>query len=274
MTVPPRKRLPRPAIVFVLLVALCLCGPFAAGAEDFLINPQTPVYACRLVKAYPHDPLAFTQGLVFYGGYLYESTGLYGRSSLRKVNLATGRVLKIRRLPGKYFGEGITLWKDRIVLLTWQSHKGFIYDRETFRQTGQFTYGTEGWGMTFDGAHFIMSDGTPVLQFLEPGSFKVVKRMTVHESGRPVTHLNELEVVKGEVFANIWETNYIARISPDSGKVTGWIDLGSLYAELGDAGQAGVPNGIAYDPDRDRLFVTGKNWPKLFEVRLVRQKAF
>jgi glutamine cyclotransferase len=246
---------------------LFFCG-LSSAKEDASSRPETPLYTYRIVKSYPHDPSAFTQGLFFYKGYLYESTGLYGRSSLRKVKPETGKVIRIKRFPKTIFGEGIARWGNQIVMLTWQSKEGFLFDIDTFRQTGQFRYTTEGWGITSDGTRLLMSDGTSMLQFLEPGTFKMVKKIAVGDRGKPVIHLNELEYVKGEIYANIWRTGYIARISPDSGEVKGWIDLRGLYAELGSPGQADVLNGIAYDPEKDRIFVTGKYWPKLFEIRI------
>jgi glutamine cyclotransferase len=239
---------------------------YAAPAPD---PSDVPVYGYRVIRAYPHDPAAFTQGLAWADGFLYEGTGLEGRSSLRKVDLKTGRVLKIRRLGAEHFGEGVTLCRDRLVQLTWQSRVGFVYDRN-LRQTGQFAYATEGWGIACDGARLIMSDGTAVLRWLDARTFEVVRQATVTDRGRPVARLNELEFVKGEILANVWGTDTIARISPESGRVTGWIDLRGLSGQLGPNAEIDVLNGIAYDRRGDRLFVTGKFWPKLFEIRLVR----
>jgi len=241
-----------------------------AGAEETFIQYETPVYTFRIVNAYPHDPEAFTQGLIYHGGYLYESTGLHGRSSLRKVDLKTGRVLNIRNLTKKYFGEGITLHGKRLFQITWQSKTGFIYDPATFRRMGQFSYDAEGWGVTSDGTHLIMSDGTSTLRFLDTRTFKVSRRIEVRDGGRSVSGLNELEYVKGEIYANIWNTGYIARISPETGKLRGWINLRGLYGELGVKHGLDVLNGIAYDPEKDRLFVTGKFWPKLFEIQIIK----
>ncbi len=254
-------------------IFLFLHESWEAGAEDVFIQSGTPVYTYRIVNAYPHDPGAFTQGLLYHGGYLYESTGLQGRSTLRKVDLKTGRVLNIRNLPKKYFGEGITLHGKRLFQITWQSKTGFIYDPATFRRMGQFSYDTEGWGITSDGIHLIMSDGTSTLRFLEPRTFKVSRRIEVRDGGKSVSGLNELEYVRGEIYANIWNTGYIARISPETGKLRGWIDLRGLYGELGGKHEWDVLNGIAYDPEKDRLFVTGKFWPKLLEIKIIRQKT-
>lgn len=243
----------------------------------------TPVYGYQIVNTYPHDPGAFTQGLIFHDGRLYEGTGLHGQSSLRKVGLGTGKVLKRRNLPKKYFGEGIAFCSSRLLQLTYQSRIGFIYDPD-LRPAGSFRYEAEGWGLACDGENLILSDGTATLRWLDARTFKMVKQITVTDQGRPVGRLNELEFVKGEIFANIWQTDVIARISPDSGQVTGWIDLGGL-SQLAQAAEApatgtdlkSVPphidclNGIAYDKHKDRLFVTGKLWPKLFEIRLIKK---
>jgi glutamine cyclotransferase len=242
----------------------------AISASPVVAPSKNSVYGYRIIHAYPHDPTAFTQGLIYDGGYLYEGTGLHGQSSLRKVELKTGKVLQIVPLPDPYFGEGITLCRNRLIQLTYQSQRGFIYNRD-FRQTGQFSYPTEGWGITCDGNRLIMSDGTAILRWLDARTFKVIKQMAVTDQGRPVIHLNELEYVKGEIFANIWGTDYIARISPASGKVVGWIDLSGLSKQFDKSVPIDVLNGIAYDQQHDRLFVTGKLWPKLFEIRLVRQ---
>jgi glutamine cyclotransferase len=228
----------------------------------------TPVYTYSIVKTYPHDPSAFTEGLFFLGGYLYESTGRYGQSSLRKIDLETGKILMRQDIPSQYFGEGITRWGDRIIMLTRQSGKGFIFDLGTFRKTGEFSYQTEGWGITFDGSQLIMSDGSSTLQFLEPGTFKIVKTLKVRDEGKPVRFLNELEYIQGEIWANIWRSKRIARISPRTGKVKSWIDLGGLDHTF-DSRTAGEPNGIAYDSEQGRIFVTGKLWPRLFEIRII-----
>lgn len=228
-----------------------------------------PVYGYRIVNTYPHDRTAFTQGLVFDNGFLYESTGLNGRSSLRKVELETGRVLQIRDLPYEYFGEGLALWQDKLIQLTWLSHIGFVYDKESFRQLRDFTYPTEGWGITSDGMRLIMSDGTARLYFLKPDTFEQIGWIDARDQDVPVTRLNELEYIKGEIYANVWLTNRIARISPETGQVVGWIDLTGLLSEEDRRQPVDVLNGIAYDAEHDRLFVTGKLWPKLFEIELI-----
>ncbi|MCX5846402.1 MAG: glutaminyl-peptide cyclotransferase [Deltaproteobacteria bacterium] len=230
------------------------------------------IHGFRIINTYPHDPEAFTQGLVFHKGYLYEGTGRHGHSTLRKVELKTGGILKSHRLPIEYFGEGITIWQNKLIQLTWQSHTGFIYDLQSFRLLRTFSYPTEGWGITCDGNNLIMSDGTAILRFLDPRKFTMVKQIEVKDRGRPIPYLNELEYIKGEIFANIWDTGYIARISPQTGRVLGWIDLRGLYRLVDNGKRVDVLNGIAYDTKNNRLFVTGKFWPKLFEIRLEAQK--
>lgn len=228
-----------------------------------------PVQGYRVVRTYPHDPAAFTQGLVYLNGVLYEGTGLEGRSSIRKVELETGKVLQQRALPAPFFGEGVTAWRGRLLQLTWQSQVGFVYDLATFRPMSRFAYRGEGWGLTHDGRRLIMSDGTARLRFLDPVTLRETGGVTVTDEGRPVPNLNELEFVGGEVYANVWTTDRLARIDPATGKVTGWIDLsGLLSAADRRAGAVDVLNGIAYDAAGKRLFVTGKLWPKLFEIEL------
>lgn len=230
---------------------------------------RLPVYDVAVVREFPHDPGAFTQGLTFSHRYLYESTGLTGKSSLRRVELETGRVDKFKPLPGIVFGEGLTAWADKLIVLTWRTGVGFVFDRESFEQEGEFTYPTEGWGITHDGRELIMSDGSARLYFLDPETFSETRRIEVRDDTGAVTRLNELEFIKGEIFANIWCEDVIARISPDTGQVRGWIDLRGLRDRLGHSHSAEVLNGIAYDAQGDRILVTGKLWPKLFEIRIV-----
>ncbi len=222
----------------------------------------------EILTVYPHDPIAFTQGLIFHEGFLYESTGLRGRSTLRKVELETGRVLKIQRLPERFFGEGLVFWQDKLIQLTWQSRVGFNYNLQDFQKVGEFHYSTEGWGITNDGSHLIMSNGTATLCFLDPNTLSEIKRIEVYDRGVPIVHLNELEYINGEIYANVWGIDYIARIAPESGQVIGWVNLSGLRNVLDDGQRADALNGIAYDPSSDHIFVTGKRWPKLFEIRL------
>ena len=228
-------------------------------------------YGFQVIQTFPHDPEAFTQGLIFHEGYLYESTGLYGKSSLRKIDLETGRAVKIVPLPERHFGEGLTRWKDTLVQLTWQSRIGFIYDLPTLSLMKTRPYPFEGWGLTEDGHSLIASDGTAQLYFLDPVLLKERKRIVVRDQGLPVARLNELEFIQGEIFANIFLTDLIARITPDTGEVTGWIDLSGLYTPPANNDGDCVLNGIAYLPQAKHLLVTGKLWPRLYEIELVKQ---
>lgn len=223
------------------------------------------VETATVVRRLPHDPEAFTQGLVFDRGALYESTGLYGRSELRRVDLSSGKVLQRRRLDDDDFGEGLTAHDGRLIQLTWKSGTGYVYDRDSFRLLRRFRYETEGWGLTTDGHHLIMSDGSAVLSFLDPATFAVRRRVMVTAGGRPVERLNELEYVHGAVYANVWQTTRIARIDPATGRVDLWWDV----AGIGEPAR-GVANGIAYDDATGRMYLTGKNWTALYEVRLPR----
>ncbi len=255
-----------------LVAALAALTAFvAAGAAPRVpgrIQPAAaPRFSYSVVNVFPHDPSAFTQGLEYADGFLFEGTGRNGSSSIRKVKLETGEVVQHRELGAEYFGEGITLWKGDLVELTWQSHVGFVYDRATFNPKRTFSYSGEGWGLTHDDTALIMSDGTASLRFLDPETFIERRRVQVTDGGVPVARLNELEYVKGEVLANVWYTTVIARISPDSGRILGWIDLRGLPSGV-ETNRDAVLNGIAYDRDHDRLFVTGKLWPKLFEIKV------
>jgi glutaminyl-peptide cyclotransferase len=235
------------------------------------LAPAADTY--RIVHTYPHDPRAFTQGLVYADGHLYESTGLNGRSSLRMVDLATGRVLQSVSVPAQYFAEGLTDWGSTLIQLTWQSHIAFVYDRFSFRLLRTLHFEGEGWGLTEDGRHLILSDGSARLKFLDPSTLEVVRQIQVTDQGNPVTQLNELEYVRGQIYANVWHSDRIARISPETGKVLGWIDLAGILPESERTDPEAVLNGIAYDAAHDRLFVTGKLWPKLFEIKVVPPKA-
>jgi glutamine cyclotransferase len=234
-----------------------------------LMLAATPVQTYRIKNVYPHDSSAFTQGLVYADGILYESTGLRGRSSLRKVALETGSILSQTSLLPEYFGEGLAVLGDRIYQLTWTTGVGFVYDKKTLSLLQEFRYGIEGWGMTHDGKSLIVSDGSSTLYFWDPRTLLEVKQLPVTDGGRPVENLNELELVEGEIYANIWQQDRIARISPQTGKVLGWIDLKGLLPPKDRYGGEDVLNGIAYDPATKRLFVTGKLWPKLFEIEIV-----
>jgi glutamine cyclotransferase len=243
---------------------------FCGSCEKAPSAGAAPVYRCRVVKSYPHDRAAFTQGLVFDGGYLYEGTGLYGASSLRKVGLRGGAVLLSREVGDEYFGEGVAVAGERIVQLTWREGVGFVYDKATFARVGEFAYEGEGWGLAFDGARWIMSNGTARLRFLDAGTFAEVGGLDVHDEAGPVKGLNELECVDGMIYANIWPEWVAAMISPETGRVEGWIDLTGVYEPMGPDAVDQIPNGIAYDAAEKRLFVTGKLWPAVFEVQLVK----
>ncbi len=238
------------------------------------VRAAMPVYDADVVHVYPHDTAAFTEGLFYLDGFLYESTGLEGHSTIRKVRLETGAVVQQIDIPPQYFGEGIVNWGNHLVSLTWKSQVGFVFDLHTFKRQREFSYAGEGWALTQDGRQLIMSDGTPELRFLNPNTLRETNRIQVTLDGRPVAQVNELEWVKGEIFANVWHTDALIRIDPKDGHVTGIVNLKGL---LGPADRVdsedGVLNGIAYDAKGDRLFVTGKNWPKLFEIRLRKRGA-
>jgi len=261
------------SIVMLLAFAACNSGnAVTSKAETQQPNQMTaparvPTYTYEVINTYPHDPGAFTQGLVFHQGALYESTGLNGSSSLRRVELETGKVLKKIDVPAVFFAEGLALFNGRLYQLTWQSQRGFVYDLDSFNMLRDFSYTGEGWGLTHDTRSLIMSDGTNRIRFLNPDTFEVQRVITVHDNGRDITQLNELEYIKGEIYANIWLTDRVARIDPQSGRVTAWVNLSGLLSSE-SLGPGAVLNGIAYDETSDRLFVTGKLWPKLFEVRL------
>ncbi len=241
-----------------------------AAAQQAVSAPQDNY---KVIHTYPHDALAFTQGLIYLDGRLYESTGLNGRSSIRMVDLSSGRVLQKYDLPAEYFGEGLTDWGSTLVQITWRSHVGFVYDRFSFSLLRTFQYEGEGWGLTHDRTRLIMSDGTADIRFLDPKSFRETGRIHVKDdAGRAIDNLNELEYIHGEIYANIWESDTIVRISPRTGKILGRIDLSGIIDKRELEGSGAVLNGIAYDAARDRLFVTGKLWPKLFEIRLASRR--
>ena len=254
-----------PAVLIAASFLLIACG----SPPD----PGPVEYYYDVVHAYPHDREAFTEGLFYLDGFLYESTGLEGQSSIRKVRLETGEIVQKRDVPG-YFGEGIVNWKDRLVELTYQTQVGFVYGLNDLNALTRFTYPGEGWALTQDGKRLIMSDGTAQVRFWDPETLQETGRITVTDHDRPVKNVNELEWVKGEIYANIWMVDRIARIDPATGKVTGWIDLTGILPESDRiGGQTDVLNGIAYDSKNDRLFVTGKRWPKLFEIRVVKKQG-
>jgi glutamine cyclotransferase len=255
-------------VLLIALAALIASGIWIAltipGGQTSAKSPTN--YTYHIIKTYPHDTSAFTEGLVFNNGSLYESTGGYGTSSLRRVDLDTGSVLQEFSLPTDYFGEGIAAVNNSLVQLTWQNHVGFMYDSHTFGLQGNFSYATQGWGLTYNGNELIMSDGTSALYFLDPSTFHVIEQVTVHDGNAPVTNLNELEYINGDVYANIWLQQKIAIINGKTGLVKGWIDMSGLY-QSNDPNA--VLNGIAYDQKTNQLFVTGKDWPNLYQIQIV-----
>jgi glutamine cyclotransferase len=236
---------------------------------DSTTTEVVPLYTYKIVNTYPHDRNAFTQGLVFEDGILYEGTGLHGQSTLRKVELETGDILRILTLPAQFFGEGVTIYGNKLIQLTWQFNVGFIYDKESFELLQEFNYSTEGWGITHDGKRLIMSDGTSTLHFLDPETFQEIGQIEVYDRNGPVTKLNELEYVQGEIYANIWKTDRVARIAPLTGQVMGWIELKNILSPEDRNHRVDALNGIAYDAKNDRLFVTGKFWPKIIEIKMI-----
>jgi glutaminyl-peptide cyclotransferase len=249
-------------LVLLLLIA---CSPFLTGQAS---PKATPEYTFAVVRLFPHDPTAYTQGLTYRDGFLYEGTGRNGQSSLRKVRLETGEVIQHVDLGREFFGEGITIIKDRIFQLTWKSGVGFVYDLNSFHLLQKFAYAGEGWGLATDGRKLFLSDGTSEIRILNAETFQETRRIRVHDGATPVDQLNELELVEGQIFANVWHSNRIARISSQTGDVVGWIDLAGLLSPIYRLDPEAVLNGIAYDPIRKRLFVTGKLWPNIFEIRL------
>lgn len=231
-------------------------------------NSNLPIYTYRIINTFNHDPTAYTQGLVAHDGYIYESTGKYGQSSIRKIELNSGKIIQKYNLADNYFGEGITIFQDKIIQLTWKSKTCFVYNLDDFKLIKKFSITTEGWGITHDGERIIYSNGSSTLFFLSPDTYELIGQIKVTAESKPVSNLNELEYVEGEIFANIWQTNTIARIKPESGQIKGWVELDGLLEQKDLPDKVDVLNGIAYDSNNNRLFVTGKLWPKLFEIEL------
>jgi glutaminyl-peptide cyclotransferase len=271
------------AIFLLIVIPLIACtasrGPsnrssISAAETDgseVMLKKSIPNYTYEVINFFPHDRSAFTQGLIYFEDFLYESTGLNGSSSLRMADLATGSVLKKVDVPSQFFAEGMTIFQGKIFQLTWLSHTGFIYDLGSFQKIGEFTYDGEGWGLTHDNKHLIMSDGTNRIRFLDPDTLEVKKSISVFNNDVPLMNINELEFIKGEIYANIWQTDTIVRINPKNGKIKGFIDLRGLLSAEDRVNRVDVLNGIAYDEINDRLFITGKLWPKIFEIRLVKK---
>lgn len=268
----------KPAVAVFLMVA-CLWGPCTVFSEVFLpgrsqlspfMQSKAPVASIVVKNTYPHDTDAFTQGLLFHQGCFYESTGLLGKSTLARKEMKTGKILEEVQLPREFFGEGIVLLKDKIYQLTWQNETALIYEAQSLREIKKMKYSGEGWGLASDGKYLLMSNGSSTITFRDPKSFKIVREIQVRDGDTPVGHLNELEFIKGEIWANIYMEDVIVRISPKNGKVTGWIDLSELRSYLARSARVDVINGIAYDGEADRIFLTGKYWPKIFEIQLSR----
>jgi glutamine cyclotransferase len=242
--------------------------PARPASQDAPSSVDVPVYSYEIVASYPHDPKAYTQGLAFYDGMLYESTGQYGQSSLRRVELKKGKVKKKIEVSGQYFAEGMTILHGKIYQLTWQQNKGFIYDLKDFKLENEFAYDGEGWGLATDGQALILSDGTNQIRFIDPSNFRLLRTINVVNDTQPLGHLNELEYIHGEIYANVWKTDNIVRLDPNTGRILAWIDLAGLRPAETSNNSENVLNGIAYDADNDRLYVTGKRWPVVFEIRL------
>ncbi len=259
----------RCVVMLFLLTILSHVPPGASAPQERATHPSE--FTFQIVNAFPHDTDAFTQGLAYFDGYLYEGTGLNGRSSLRRVRLETGEVVQRIDLSPEFFGEGIAILNGRIMQLTWLSHSGFVYDVGSLKLLRRFSYPGEGWGLATDGREIFMSDGTSAIRALDPVTLQENRRLQVHDGKMPIDRLNELEFVDGEIFANVWQTDKIARISPKSGKVLGWIFLNGLLSPIYRLGPDAVLNGIAYDSTHKRLFVTGKLWPRVFEIRLIQR---
>jgi glutaminyl-peptide cyclotransferase len=258
---------------FAVAFLLAALGQLLAGQSSHPLHAgRPPEYTFKVVRTFHHDPAAFTQGLAYRDGFLYEGTGLNGRSSLRKVRLETGEVVQQVNLSQEFFGEGITILKNEVLEITWKSQTGFVYNLSDFRLLRWFPYAGEGWGLASDGRELFMSDGTPEIRVLDPATLSLKRRFTVHDGTTRIDQLNELEFVEGQIFANVWQTDRIARISPRTGRIVGWIDLKGLMGPTVQLGPGAVLNGIAYDPSRKRLFVTGKLWPSIFEIQLVRKQ--
>jgi glutamine cyclotransferase len=283
-TTPGRKGSSKKLFIFAIAVAavagLLAYLSFHSGSGDGTAKPvsnQSPApvesqsaqkMSYEVVGTYPHDPEAFLQGLVWYNGGFYESTGLFGESTLRRVDFPSGRVLKKISLSPDLFGEGLALVENHLVQITWQTHRGFVYDRETFKLIREFTYDTEGWGITYDGKNLIMSDGSSTLTYLDPETYQPVKKLNVTMNGRPIRELNELEFIEGEIWSNVWQTDMILRIDPSSGKVTSYLDMRGVLPGEFRKGYEDVLNGIAYDAEHKRIFISGKKWPRIIEIKV------
>jgi len=279
-----RSRLPNSrTLIMILVVVLAVISTYlfvsrsssetpSGGTGNGIASDSLRVEARQLsyevVNSYPHDRTSFTQGLVWNDGGFYESTGQYGSSKLRRLEFPSGHVAREIDLSPELFGEGLALIGNRLIQLTWKSHRGFVYDRDTFQLSREFSYDTEGWGLTYDGTNLILSDGSSDLFYIDPASFKVIRKLSVKLNDRPIRELNELEFIEGEIWANVWQTDLVLRIDPQTGSVKSYLDLKGILAPSDSRGDENVLNGIAYDPEHKRVFITGKLWPRIFEIRV------
>ena len=262
------KRMKNNILFLLLLVIFCYCKNNNDAIDKDTQDTKIPTYRPEIYNQYPHDQAAFTQGLLYTDGFLYESTGKLNSSTLRKIDLESGSIINEYKLAANYFAEGITLYGNKIIQLTWRSKIGFVYDKDSFELIEEFHYPTEGWGITYDGRYLIMSDGSEILYYHDPESFQQIKQITVKENNIPVRRLNELEYIKGNIYANIWGSDRIAIINPQ-GSVIGWIDLEGILLASECSESIDVLNGIAYDIENNKMYITGKNWCRLFEIELV-----
>jgi len=254
---------------FTVVAFISLFSILSTDSVNAQEKSSAPIYGYKIINSFPHNTESFTQGLFLEDGILYESTGLNGKSAVKKIDLKTGKVIKSRNMQDKFFGEGLTIVNDRIIQITWRSKTGFVYDKESLEILRTFSYKTQGWGITYDGKYLIISDGSDILYFMDPKSFVVVGKLEVYDDKGKVVKLNELEFIDGEIYANIWGKDVIARINPKTGYVNSWIDLSGILAKEDRKGEEDVLNGIAYNPENDTLLVTGKFWPKMFEIKVV-----
>jgi glutamine cyclotransferase len=266
-----RKVIRRGLTISLFLFVMPVLLVISCNSQSNLQSGDVPVYSYEVVNSWPHLTSHFTQGLVYYDGHLYESTGQYGASQLCRLDLKSGKVEQKFDVEKEYFAEGMTILHNKVYQLTWQSHRAFVYDLKTFQRLDQFSYEGEGWGLTTDGESLIMSDGTHKLRFIDPATFRVVRTIEVYDHNQPLNELNELEYIKGEIYANIWHSDKIVRIDPNSGKILAWIDLAGLRRPEDGGNSDNVLNGIAFDEKKERLFVTGKRWSRLYEIRLVKK---
>jgi glutamine cyclotransferase len=257
------------ALAIAIIFSPLFDSPFKSVSVAANETNKTTLYGYKIVNTFSHDPEAFTQGLFLEDGILYESTGLKGKSTVKKIDLKTGKVIKSRNMQDKFFGEGLTIVNDKIIQITWRSKTGFVYDKDSLEILRTFSYKTQGWGITYDGKYLILSDGSDILYFMDPKSFVIVGKLEVYDEKGKVSNLNELEYINGEIYANIWGKELIARIDPKTGHINSWIDLTGILTPEDRKGKEDVLNGIAYNSENNTLLVTGKFWPKIFEIEII-----